>query len=182
MHHHTPERDRRHAVEALDDERRGDLVREVRHELRRRRLEPGEAQLERVAEEKLDVFPSAETVRKRLLERPVQLDRLDVPDPVREKVREDAEARPDLQHDVVGAQFREPSDHPEDVPVDQEVLAELLLRKRPGHASENALAAFSSSRRPSAAASSPRASARALTVWTTFAGSFGRPLRGWGLR
>ena len=45
LHHHAPEARAREAVEALDHERRRDVVRQVRDELRRRRLErrPGRA-------------------------------------------------------------------------------------------------------------------------------------------
>ena len=52
LHHHAPEPDVRQAVDALDDERRRDVVREVRNELRRvlRELDP-----ERVPEDDLDV-------------------------------------------------------------------------------------------------------------------------------
>ena len=107
---------------------------------------------------------------------------MDLRDVLGEEGGEHPEAGTDLEHDVVRGQGREPSDHPEDVLVDQEMLAELLLRGRSAHASENADAAFSSSCRARVAGSSPRTSASTATVWTTFAGSFGRPRRGCGLR
>ena len=65
------------------------------------------------------------------LERAVELDRVDVRDALGEVAREDAEARADLEHDVVGLEVGEAPDHAEDVLVDEEVLAELLLRRRP---------------------------------------------------
>ena len=49
LHHHAPALDGRQAVEALDDDRRRDVVRQVRDELRRRRLERAEVERERVA-------------------------------------------------------------------------------------------------------------------------------------
>ena len=81
-----------------------------------------------------------------------------------------------------GLELGEPADHAEQVLVDQEVLAELLLRGGPAHASPKAALALASSCAASSAASSPRASASAATVWTTFAGSFGRPRLGCGAR
>ena len=47
---------------------------------------------------------------------------------VREIAREDAEPGTDLEHDVLRLELGEPTDHAEDVLVDEEVLAELLLR------------------------------------------------------
>src|SRR6202008_1674718 len=105
----------------------------------------------------------------------------DVADAVGEVTREDALPRPDLEYDVVGAELGEPADHVEDVRVAQEVLAVLLLRPR-AHGSEKQVVAFCSIRCSSSARSSPRARARASNVWTTFAGSFGRPRTGCGAR
>ena len=116
------------------------------------------------------------------LERAVELDGVDVGDALGEEARQHAEARPDLEHDVGGVELGEPADHAEDVLVDQEVLAELLLGGRGGSRQAEAGAAFASIWAASAAGSSPRASASAATVWTTFAGSFGRPRRGCGAR
>ena len=90
---------------------------------------------------------------------------------VGEVAREHADARPDLEHDVVGLQLGEPADHAEDVLVDEEVLPELLLRRdltSPKHGASRCASIC----RPSSAASSPRASASAASVCTTYAGSF----------
>ena len=53
---------------------------------------------------------------------------MDDADPVGEERREDAEPRADLEHDVVGLEPRKPLDHAQHVAVDEEVLAERLLR------------------------------------------------------
>ncbi len=170
LHHHAPEPDRRQPVEALDDERGRDVVREVGHQLRRvlRQLDP-----ERVAEDEVDV---RRQLVQRGLEGAVDLDRVDAADALREVAREHSLPGADLEHDVVRAELCEPPDHLQDVAVDQEVLAVLLLH-RPKHA-----LALPSICRSSSSGSSPRARASAATVWTTFAGSFGLPRRGWGAR
>ena len=49
LHHHAPVLDARQPVEALGDDGRRDVVREVGDELRRRRLEAREIEPERVA-------------------------------------------------------------------------------------------------------------------------------------
>ena len=64
---------------------------------------------------------------------------------VGEEGREHAEARPDLEHDVLGAELGEPADHAEQVLVDEEVLAELLLRGRAAHGRPKAALALASS-------------------------------------
>jgi hypothetical protein len=56
------------------------------------------------------------------LEPAVELDRVDVRNPVGEEAGEDAEARPDLEHDVLLPEIRKSSDHGKDVAVDEEVL------------------------------------------------------------
>src|SRR5919198_319636 len=136
----------------------------------------------RVGDLELDVRPVSEPLRERVRKRAVELDRVHARDAVGEIGGQDPEPRTDLEHDVLRRELREAADHAEDVLVDEEVLPELLLGEREPHESENAAAAFASSRAASSAGSSPRASASAATVWTTFAGSFGRPRRGWGLR
>ena len=175
LHHHAPEPDVRQPVEALDDERRGDVVREVRDELRRvlRKLDP-----ERVAEDDVDVLAEA---AQRGLERAVDLDRVDPADSLGEEAREHALPGTDLEHDVVGLELRQPADHLEDVRVAEEVLAVLLLRPR-AHGSEKHSAALRSICRSSSAGSSPRACASEASVWTTFAGSFRFPRTGCGAR
>ena len=163
----------REAVEALDDERRRDVVREVRDELRRvlRELE-----LKRVAEDDVDV---RRDVAKRRLEVAVDLDRVDVADALGEIAREDSFARADLEHDVFWRELGEALDDAEDVRVGEEVLAEPLLAY--AHSEKHAVA-FASICRSRSAGSSPRACARAASVWTTYAGSFGWPRFGCGAR
>ena len=163
-------------VEALDDDRRRDVVGQVRDQLRRRRIERGEVELERVAPVELDVRALGEC-REVRRKRPVELDCVDVSGAVGEAAGEDAEAGPDLEHDVVAVELGQSLDHAEDVLVDEEVLAELLLRAN-AHGRRNAAAALASIRAASSAGSSPRTPASAATVWTTFAGSFGRPRTG----
>src|ERR687887_632977 len=182
LDHHAPKLQAGEAVEALDDERSRDVVRQVRDELRWRRLEAPEVEAERVGDLELDVRPVSEPLRERVRKRAVELDRVHARDAVGEIGGQDPEPRTDLEHDVLRRELREAADHAEDVLVDEEVLPELLLGEREPHESENAAAAFASSRAASSAGSSPRASASAATVWTTFAGSFGRPRRSWGLR
>ena len=114
-------------------------------------------------------------------ERAVELDRVNVPGAVGEARRQHAEAGTDLEHDVLWAELGETLDHAEDVLVGEEVLAELLLRAD-AHGRRKAAAALASMRAASSLASSPRASASAATVWTTCAGSFGRPRTGCGAR
>ena len=175
LHHHAPELDLRQAVEALDEERRRDVVRQVGNELRRVRRERPQVELERVAEVQLDAG-----VAQVRLEREVDLHRVDARDPLGEISRQHAEPGADLEHHVAGVEVREPSDDAEDVLVDEEVLAEVAVGRdrEPRHGSENASAAFASIRSARAAGSSPRASASLATVCTTYAGSFGRPRRG----
>src|SRR5262249_49716328 len=98
----------------------------------------------------------------------------------REVSREHAESGPDLEDDVLRPQFGEAADHAEDVLVDEEVLTKLLLR-RDAH-KPNAAVALASILVPSSEASSPRAAASAVTVCTTYAGSFGLPRTGCGAR
>ena len=154
LHHHAPEPHVRQAVEALDDDRRSDVVRQVGHELRRvlRQLE-----VERVAVGDLDVGAEASEHR---LELAVDLDRAHARHALGEVAREHAVPRADLEDDVVGPQLGEPADHVEDVPVGQEVLAVFLLHS-PKHA-----VALRSTCSPSSPASSPRESASAATVCT----------------
>src|SRR5207253_645450 len=136
----------------------------------------GEVEPKRIPEMQVDVGLGGE-VR---FERAVDLDGMDVCDTLGEVAREDAAARADLEHDVVRPQLGEPADHAEDVLVDEEVLAERLLG-RDAH-SEKAVLAFASICAARSARSSSRAAASAATVWTTLAGSFGRPRVGCGAR
>ena len=77
------------------------------------------------------------------LERAVELDGMHMRDALGEEAREHAEPGPDLEHDVVSIELGEPLDHAQDVLVDQEVLAERLLRRRRSQR-ERPLSAFAS--------------------------------------
>src|SRR5438874_3186525 len=114
-----------------------------------------------------------------LLERPVELDRVHACDALGEVARQHSQPGADLEHDVVRRELGEASDHAEDVLVDQEVLAELLLRS--DHSAKHSVA-FASMRAASSPGSSPRVSASVRSVWTTLAGSFSRPRLGCGAR
>ena len=131
----------------------------------------------RVAELDADV----RYLRQVRLERAVDLDGVDERDPLGEVAREDAEPGADLEHDVLGLELGETADDAEDVLVDEEVLAEVLLRAD-GHERPKAAVAFASICASSSVGSSSRAAASAASVWTTFAGSFGRPRTGCGAR
>ena len=177
LHHHAPALDGGQPVEALDDDRRRDVVRQVRDELARRGLERREVERERVAPVQLGVREASQLG----LERPVDLDGVDVGDPLGEEAREDAEARADLEHDVVRARASASrSITPRMFSSTRKCWPSLLLRDD-GH-SPKAAVAFASICAASSAASSPRASASAASVWTTYAGSFGRPRTGCGAR
>src|SRR5207247_7383483 len=77
-------------------------------------------------------------------------------------------------------ELRQATDHAEDVLVDEEVLPEAATSSP--HGSSKAAVAFASICAASASNSSPRASASAATVWTTYAGSFVLPRTGCGAR
>jgi hypothetical protein len=64
LHHHTPELDLREVVQALCDQRRSDVVREVRDELRRAGCSVREIELECVAEAELDVRPPGQALEQ----------------------------------------------------------------------------------------------------------------------
>ena len=96
---------------------------------------------------------AGEQVAERRLERAVDLDGMDHRDAVGEVPREDAQARADLEDDVRAIERSEAADDPEDVLVDEEVLAEGLLG-RDGHA------------RPKQPRRSRASGRRALTVVT----------------
>ena len=87
-------------LQRLDDERRRDVVGKVRHELRRRGLEPVDVDVERVAPDEVDVEALPERIAKRGLERAVELDRMDEAGAVGEVTRENSETGADLEHDV----------------------------------------------------------------------------------
>ncbi len=125
-----------------------------------------------------------EGVPEMRLEAPVELDCVHVGNALRQIARQDAEPGADLENDVLVGKGREAPGDSQDVLVGEEVLAELAVRRHrvAAHGSSKASAAFDSICRPSSSTSSPRASARIVYVWTTFAGSFGRPRTGWGAR
>ena len=111
-------------LEGLGDERRRDVVRQVRNELVRRRLERGDVETERVA----PVDVGVRDVREVRLEPPVDLDGVHVRDAFGEEARQHSESRADLQHNVVGPELGQALDHAQDVLVDEKVLAQVLAR------------------------------------------------------
>src|SRR5205814_6812531 len=92
-----------------------------------------QVELNGVAELQHDVVAGVPQVR---LERGVELHRVHPGNALREVAREYAEAGADLEDDVVGLELGQAADHAEDVLVDEEVLAEALLRRdvHPGKA------------------------------------------------
>src|SRR5262249_19705170 len=84
-----------------------------------------------VTKDETHVRALAESVGKRRLERPVELDCVHQRNAIGEKAREHAEAGTDLEHDVAPTELGEPPDHTEDVLVDEKVLAPPLLRDHP---------------------------------------------------
>src|SRR4030095_6991909 len=115
-------------------------------------------------EAKVDVRAFAESLGQVGLEPSVELDRMDVRNPVGEVCGESARSGADFECHVVRAQLREAADDPEDVLVDEEVLAKVALGRRERHSRPKAREAFSSIRAASSSASSPRVSAREATV------------------
>src|SRR5207237_5064193 len=77
---HAPEADARQAVETLGDQGRRDVVRKVGDELRRRRLERGQIERQRVAELQFDVREAGKGVAEARLESPVERDRVHLRD------------------------------------------------------------------------------------------------------
>jgi hypothetical protein len=71
LHHHAPEIDVWQAVEALDDQRRRDVVRQIRDELSRSRRRLGEIEPQSVAETQLHVRPAGEALGQLRAERRV---------------------------------------------------------------------------------------------------------------
>ena len=166
LHHHAPALERGRMLERLDHERRRDVVRKVRHELRRRRLERVRIDGERVAEDQADVLVVTERLAERLLEGAVELDGVDEADLLRQIAGEDAETGTDLEDDVDFVERGQAPDDTQDVLVDEEVLAERLLRPDT-HGRRNAAAAFACVREASSSVASPRAAASPATVCTT---------------
>ena len=120
-------------------------------------LERAEVEAKRVAEVEVDVRATRQPLREVRLERAVELDGVDARDALGEVLREDAQPGTDLEHDVVLVELGEAPDHAEDVLVDEEVLAEIAVRRDgEAHGSEKAAVAFESIWAPSSSASSPR--------------------------
>ena len=78
LHHRDPARHAGQLLDRLEDRRRGDAVRQVGDDLRRRGVERGEVECERVAEVQRRVRVRVERVAQRGLERAVDLDDVDV--------------------------------------------------------------------------------------------------------
>ena len=147
LHHHAPAHHRRNRRQALDDEWRRDVVREVRRRACRGAGSSAARSSASASPKTSSTFVrSARASRSGAVEAPVELDGVDVRDPIGEEGRQHAETRADLQDDVLRPQPCEALDHPEHVPVDEEVLAERLLGSDADHASArpNAAVAFAS--------------------------------------
>ena len=123
LHHHAPELELRQ-VETFGDERRRDVVRQVRNQLVRRRVETRDVETERVA----PVDVGTRDAREVRLQPSVDLDGVDVRDALGEKARQHAEPGADLQHHVVRREAGQALDHAQDVLVDEKVLAQALAR------------------------------------------------------
>ena len=111
----------------LQDRGRCDSVGQVGHHLGRHGIERGEIERQRVAEVQRRVAMRRERVAQRGLQRAVDLDDVRVRGALREMLGQHAEPAADLQRDVLGRQLRRAFDDPQDVGVDQEVLAEVAL-------------------------------------------------------
>ena len=158
------------------------LYGQVRDELRRRaaRARRGRARARRRSESTLSRPPSAS--RELRLERAVELDRVDVRDPVGEVAGQDAEARARPR-----ARRRPPASS-----ASRPMTPRMFSSTRkcwPSaffgvdvHGSPKAAARVRVVCAASSSGSSPRASASAAIVWTTWAGSFRRPRTGCGER
>ena len=127
LHHHAPQLDRRQGLETLDDDRCGDVVRQIGDELCRDRPERGRVESRRVGERQAHVGTRADRRTQRGLERLVDLDGVDMPHAIGEIRRQHAEARSDLENDVRLVKARQPADHAQDVGVDEKVLTERAL-------------------------------------------------------
>ena len=144
LDHHAPALDGRARGEALDDERGGDVVGQVGDELRRRRVERRGQEVKRVSEDELDVR-RARPARSRRTGSRLRSSSIACTRRTRAAryVGEHAQARADLEDDVLRAERRQPPDHVEDVLVDEPVLAELAFRAR-AHGRPKRPAAFAS--------------------------------------
>ena len=132
-----------------------------------------------------------ERVAQRRFQPAVDLDDVQVGDPRRQVLGQDAEPAADLERDIVRPKLGRVADQPQDVVVDEEVLAELAVRPHveAPQAVDAALAhqpktraALRSTIASSSAYSTPRRPATSSAVWVTLAGSFGSPRSGTGVR
>ena len=138
-------------------------------------------------------------VEQRLAQAFVDLHDMDVAHPLGEILGEDAQPTTDLQDHVRGLQPGCPVDHPKDVRVDQEVLAQVTIgadRETPhpaqawlagrlghgAHAHANSRAAFRSTAPARASGETPLSSATKASVWATKAGWLRCLRTGWGVR
>ena len=124
-HQHQHRRGRLDA-QVTEQERRRDLVRQVCDELVRRSQIVGRIELQRVALDDLDVL--WHQARQHGRQVAVQLERDDPPRPPRQLLGQDAEARPDFEHLVVGRQRGGRRDLARDPDVGQERLREPSAR------------------------------------------------------
>src|SRR5262249_35172755 len=201
LDHHAPCADPRELPERLEYERRGDRVRQVRHDARRRRVQRRKIHPHRVGEAQAHVVVALQHGLERRAQALVDLDRVDAggrPGPPR---GQRAEPWPDLEHDVVRPDPAPANGEVRQVLVEQEVLAEVRVRadavlgeQPPGPGPRGPLglgahpcqpkarAAFVVVRASMAARAVPRRPARNRSVWATYSGRFGRPRRGTGAR
>src|SRR5207244_2746728 len=119
----------------------------------------------------LDVGVGRQALGEGGFERAVELNGVDLRDPLGQVGGEDAEPRADLEHDVLGTELREAADHAEEVLVDEEVLAELLLGRREPHGSatpkRSELEKQCRTTVAAKASSAAAVSSSAARVWTT---------------
>ena len=100
------------------------------------------------------VLKPSQRLAQAILQSKVDLDHVQVSDAIGQALGQDARAAADLEHHVVGLERGEALDHPEDVAVDEEVLAQLAPPRdpRPTHPHHaNAAAALDSMARSSSA-------------------------------
>src|SRR5438067_818614 len=139
----------------------------------------------------------SQRILERWAERAIDLHHVQVAHAGRQVLGQHPQPPADLERHVAGFQLRQATDHPEDVVVDQEVLAELAIRAH-AEATQTAQARLArlgrrdhhpktrAAVRSTAASSSayemPRRSATCSAVATTLEGSLGLPRTGWGDR
>ena len=123
-------------------------------------------------------------VRERGTQALVDLDDMNMRDPLSEVLGEHAETTTDLEHHVLRGELGGPADHTEDVGVDQEVLPEVAVRAhtelphaaqarlprrvlRRAHAQPKTRAALRSTVSESSSTVTPRRAAMKASVWAT---------------